>query len=358
MRKTFLILASLWGAVTATHASARDPEEFQYLGETSGTAIRTSVATRQTVADESLPPWLKSALAEQIVTLHDTPCQRRQNLVFQQSGRPTFVATTWSCGDVYRGYLTIHRVSDGNRLSLESSRDGGKFTIVEPSGSEVLPNDAAALFVDEASGGSGYEGYRQHIFRLASKVEDVTPPLRTVWAENIEGKLLVMSSDDRWANFFSGCGQCGPLIPVISVWKDGHLGPACRQYPSLIEARLRDFSQYAAAAEAKGAPPLQVAEYKLNIALLLLQLGRGAEGRAAYESTLVWLQQKGAETGMEADRSRRDWSKRLEDALGPTIAEASQLTDQQCPLTAAHGSDNHPGYKARVDSFRPKNNRP
>lgn len=358
MRKIILVLASLWGTAIATHASARDPEELQYLGETSGSAIRALVVKRQGVADEALPQWLKSTLAEQTATLHDTPCQRRQNLVFQQSEKMAFVATTWSCGDDYRGYLTIHRISDGSLPTLESSREGGKFTIVEPSGSDVLHNDAAVLFVDEASGGSGYEGYRQHIFRLAQKVEDVTPPLRTVWAESIEGKLLVMSSDDRWANFFSGCGQCGPLIPVISVWKDGRFGPACRQYPALIEARLRDFSQYAGDAVAKGAPPLQVAEYKLNIALLLLQLGRGEEGRAAYESTLAWLQQKRERIGMEADRPRRDWSKRLEDVLGPTIAEASQLTDQQCPLTAAHGSDNHPGYKARVDSFRPKNNRP
>lgn len=355
MRKTVLTLTSLWLAAAVTDASARSQEELQYLGETSGTATGSLVAKRHTIADDALPQWLKSTLDKQAVTLHETACKRRQNLVFQQNGKPSFVAATWSCGDDYRGYLTIHRVSGGNRLNLVSSREGGKFTIVEPSGSESLSTDTAMLFVDEASGGSGYEGYQQHIFQLTSTVKEVTPPLRTVWAESLEGKLLVMSSDDRWANFFSGCGQCGPLIPVISVWKDEKFGPACRQYPGVIEARLRDYSQYATDAEAKGAPPLQVAEYKLNVALLLLQLGRGAEGLAAYESTLAWLQQKSMETSNAIGRPLSDWPNRIENALGTTIAKASQLTEQQCPLTAAHSNDSHPGYKARVDSFRPNN---
>lgn len=358
MHKAILILTSLWFAAMATDVSARSQEELQYLGETSGTATVASVAKRHTIPDAALPQWLRSALAKQSGTLYGAACERRQNLVFQRNEIPAFVATAWSCGDDYRGLLTIHRVLRGNGLRLEVRGEGGKFTIVEPSGSVVLPNDAISLFVDEASGGSGYEGYQQHIFRLADTVEDITPPLRTIWAETIDGTLQVMSSDDRWANFFSGCGQCGPLIPVISAWKDGHFSPACRQHPVVIETRLRNYTQYAAEAEARGEFALKVAEYRLNVALLLLQLGRGAEGRAAYENTLAWLRLKSAERGAEADWPRRDWPKRIEEALGTTIAEASLLSDEQCPLTAAHGNGGHPGYKERVDRFRPKANRP
>ncbi|CCG42729.1 exported hypothetical protein [Magnetospirillum molischianum DSM 120] len=344
-----LSLTWLGLSLIGARADGRSAESRQYLGETSGTRLHSSRPRAQAFADSDAPRWLRSALAKQSLTIQDDPCKRRETLIFQHKREPTFVAATWSCGSVYDGYLSIHRVRGGNRLELVYSLQGGELTIVEPSGRDVIPDHAALLFVDEASGGSGYEGYRHHILRLAGDVEDITPPLRTVWSELMDDKLVVMSADDRWANFFYGCGQCGPLIPVISVWMNGHFRESCRIHPEIIEARLNNYIRDAAEAEANGAFILDVAELKLNVALLLLQLGRGADGRAAFDSLLAWLGQKAAEDGTNAD-----WPKRIEAALGSTVAEASQPTELQCPLTAARGKGSHPGFEERVNRFRPK----
>lgn len=220
-------------------------------------------------------------------------------------------------------------------------------TIVAPSGHDVFADGSAALFVDEGSGGSGYDGYSQHIFRLDQGVEEISLPFRTAWADMVDGRLVAMSSDDRWAGYFFGCGQCGPHIPVVSVWEKDRFVPACRQYSGFIESRLRDFLAEVDRRFREKESGDFIADAILNAALLHLQAGHGSVGRKWLDN-LEEAIKRGVGNGV-LNESRLQHFREDFRAIGSEAAASRE----ECPLSSSgRPVGRHPGTDDRNDYFR------
>lgn len=331
-------------------AWARTLEQHQYLGETTGTEVVTWAALPQTLGKNQLSEEQIKALTPVLnITITKPESHHfviQSLLVFQQNGRPTFVAASWTNHHL-NGKLTIDRVTPDNGLERVITEEGAIYEITEPSGQDVFPDHVPALFVDEASGGSGHEGYTQHLYRLDKEVVEVTPPLRTAWIEQREGELMAMSSDDRWGNFFLSCGQCGPLIPVISVWKDGKFHAACRQHPDLIRQRIANGLAQAKKEIAAGdeAPsPLYAADALLSVTLLHLQLGEVGQAKKTYGQLLTLVRTSPL---LQND----SWAKNLKESVEPFFAEAKGNASHACPLLSSDGKGGHRGEEIRANAF-------
>lgn len=343
MRFPFIGAVALCWAIVGSSALARSPQEMQYLGETTGTEISESRSRPHALPPSQWPEELRDALKAFEIEAGRTGCTRRNALAVLRNGAFNVLASTWRCqsGQLF----TLHRLKNG-KLDLVRRLQESYVTLVEPSGMDAFPDHAPALFVDVGSGGSGYEGYGQHVFRVeANGVKEVTPALRTPWVDMVDGSLVAVSSDDRWGNFFRTCGQCGPHLPVLQEWRDGAFRAACKSHPALIEQRIALEDEVAAKAESEG-NELGAIESRLEKALLLLQMGRGGEGRAEYESILARLERS------HDPKIRANWLKAVQDAFTDVVAQAADPTDAQCPLTDAKGPGGHPGAKARADHFR------
>lgn len=343
MRSSFIGAMALYWAIVGGSALARSPQEMQYLGETTGAEISESRSRPHALLPSQWPEELRNALKAFEGEAGRSGCVLRNALAIQRDGAFSVLASTWGCqsGQLF----TLHRLRNG-KLDLVRRLHESSVTLVEPSGMDVFPDRVPALFVDVGSGGSGYEGYGQHVFRVeATGIKEVTPALRTPWVDVVDGSLVAVSSDDRWGNFFRTCGQCGPHLPVIQEWRDGAFRPACKSRPVLIERRIVLEDEVAAKAESEG-DELGVVESRLGKALLFLQMGRGGEGRAAYEDVLARLQHS------HDPKIGAKWLKAVQDAFTDVVAQAAKPTDAQCPLTDAKGAGGHPGAKARADHFR------
>ena len=343
MRSPFIGTVALCWAIIGGSALARSPQEMQYLGETTGTEISESLSRPHALLPSQWPEELRNALKAFEGEARRNGCVLRNALAVQRDGGFSVLASTWGCqsGQLF----TLHRLRNG-KLDLVRRLQEVSVTLVEPSGMDVFPDHVPALFVDVGSGGSGTEGYGQHVFRVeANGIKEVTPALRTPWADMVDGSLVAVSSDDRWGNFFRTCGQCGPHLPVIQEWRDGAFRPACKSRPALIERRIALEDEAAAKAESEG-NELGAIESRLGKALLLLQMGRAGEGRAAYEDVLARLEHS------HDPKIGATWLKTVQDAFTDVVAQAANPTDAQCPLTDAKGAGGHPGAKARADHFR------
>ena len=346
LRLLFLLFPAIM--ILSTAAWARSEEEHHYLGETTGTKVAAWAALPQTLGKSQLSEEQIRALTPVLRDKDKRGYKIESLLVFQQDGVPTYVVASWGNHHL-DGKLTIDRITPQNGLERLITEEGAMYKIAEPSGQDVFPDHVPALFIDEASGGSGHEGYTQHLYRLDKEVVEVTPPLRTPWIEQREGELMAMSSDDRWGNYFLTCGQCGPLIPVISVWKDGAFHPDCRQHPALIRKMIaadlaRAKKELAAGDEAPS--PLYAADALLSVTLLHLQLGEVRQAKQTSGRLLTLVRS----SPLLRDH---DWENGLEEeAVKPFFAEVKRKSSRACPLFSSVGKGGHPGAEERANAFR------
>src|SRR3982751_4878682 len=79
------------------------------------------------------------------------------------------------------------------------------------------------------------------MLRLAPKPGNVAPPGLRVTAieERKEGGATVVGQDDRWANFFFGCGSCGPNVLTFVTLNRGKYSGACRDHKDAYAASIR-----------------------------------------------------------------------------------------------------------------------
>ncbi len=323
--------------MSARPVAARSPEMLQWLGETSGDSVDLSKPRTFALAESEVPAWLNSQLSKQEMETGREACKRRQTLIFRQTDRPRFVAATWDCeGSMYSGLFTLHRIDEKRTLVQIGHMEGGGFRIVEPSGQDIYPDHPALLFVEFASGGSGISGYHLHVFRLDRHVSEVTPEMRTVWAEALDGDVLAASSDGRWdiAPYWR-CSQCVNLIPVIFAWKNGRFIPACQDNPRIIEDRIRLKNSWLETDEAKREMPHIGIETHIETGLLWLQIGRYQEGLASYTKGTASLKALIANTSQDRLGELLEWQKRIIDNIDPFVMKSPKFMERQCPLTAA-----------------------
>lgn len=345
-------------------ASARTEKQRQYLGQTTGTEMPSWAKRAQTLARAEIPADRQGITTPGPAHRGD---KQTQILVYQREGRPSYVVAAWRNDEEWSDYegstVTVDRVTDAGDLKRAAAIEIGAdfINIVEPSGEDVFPDHVPALFVDGSSLSSGFYNYAQHIIRLGDTVQEVTPPLRTAWAEYDHGKLLAMSSDDSWGNFFLSCGQCGPLVPVISEWRDGAFHPACKDHQVLIRKRLASFRRDLRHDQGNG--PYYDADNLLNQTLLLLQLGRTDEARKTYQALQRLARTKlsrpsqaaGSASEVDGESTDPDWSKVLDQAITPLFAAMDEYEKYPCPLSAAASAleaGGHPGAEIRANSFR------
>lgn len=345
-------------------ASARTDKQRQYLGLTTGTEVPSWAKRAQTLARAEIPADRQGITTPGPAHRGD---KRTQILVYQREGRPGYVVAAWRNDEEWSDYegstVTVDRVTDAGDLKRVAAIEiqAPCIKIVEPSGEDVFPDHVPALFVDELSLGSGFEGYTQHIIRLGDTVAEVAPPLRTAWAEYDHGKLLAMSSDDSWGNFFLTCGQCGPLVPVISEWRDGAFHSACKDHQVLIRKRLASFRRDLRHDQGNGS--YYYADNLLNQTLLLLQLGRTSEARKTYQvlqrlmrtELSPPMQMTGSVPKAGGEGTDPDWSQALGHAVTPLFTVMAAYEKYPCPLSAAASVlmvEGHPGAEIRANSFR------
>ncbi|MBI2241139.1 MAG: hypothetical protein HYU59_10100 [Magnetospirillum gryphiswaldense] len=343
MRSWSVVVTVLVGFVCSSLGWARSPDDLLVLGYTTGTEADMSLPRPHVLAETLWPRSLLTAFHDVEKTLGTQDnCSRRKAMAFH-GGR--FLASDWACDD---GQLFIlYRLSNGRLKPLVTVKDF-HVALVEPSGMDVFPDHVPAVFVDVGSGGSGFEGYGQQVFRIeAGGVRDVTPAWRTVWVDLVDGRLVAMSSDDRWANFFRGCGQCPPFIPIVQEWRGGAFRMACKRLPALIDERAADYERMAVDEENR-VQQLNIVEARLNKTLLLLQAGRGVEGLAEFEAVTALLQRN-------IDPQIVDfWQFLIRSTFTDVVARAALPSAAQCPLSATPAAGYSPGLEARAQRFRPK----
>ncbi len=328
------------GSVSVS-AATRTEQEQEYLGDITGVHTPSWAKRVHTLSHAEIP-------ADRADVAHPSPPhdgdQLKQIIVYQRKGQPSYVVAAWRGN--YGGLVSIDKVTKEGKLERAASLgDGEMVAIVDPSGQDVFPDHVPALFLDDASLGSSYQGYRHHILRLGDKVEDVTPPLRTLWADLHKGTLTAMSSDDRWGHFFLPCGQCGPLVPVISEWRDGRFHPVCNKYQEFLHAHLKLARKQASKTDDV---IYNTADALLNATLLQLQLGQPKQARVSYQKLKGLL--GSANTPANENREIRE----LDQSVTPLFAAVDKYQSTPCPLSAAAdaiGANAHPAEKDRVDFF-------
>lgn len=316
---------------------ARSVDDLQILSYTTGVKLDAALVRPHVLAEPQWSPVLRAAVIRLEKQLGGAEgCTRRDVLAFH-GGR--FLASTWVCE--VNQVFAMHRLSQGRLTPILRLQDD-RVSMVEPSGLDVFPDHVPAVFVDVGSGGSGYDGYAQHVFRIESHgVKEVTPDLRTPWVDVVDGRLMAMSSDDRWASFVIGCGQCGPFVPVVQEWRDGAFRTACKTWPKLILDRLDAQDRFIALAEQENFP-LRVMDERLKKALLLLQLGRGAEGGALFDEVMTRLRNEQKQELVAQDP-------RFQRAFTDHVAAAAKNTAAQCPLSESRSMGASPGLTGQVD---------
>jgi len=235
-------------------AEARDRKSLQYLGETGGDEIPLDDMQHRALAYSASerPQWLNRILAK-LQARRGPGAELAQMVLFRQNGKPTYLVLGWrndNSSDDPNNVVEIHRVHvvSQRKVLLHKLWQAGEFSvrIVEPTGHDVYGNGLPAVFIEVGSGGSGYSGYELLVLRLGRTLSSLTPTeyrVRPIIAADLleDGRHALVASDDRWAQYFYGCGQCGPFIPAVFVWRYGRYKPACRDFRRYFQERIALF---------------------------------------------------------------------------------------------------------------------
>jgi len=198
-----------------------------------------------------------------------------------------------------------------------------------PSGAFV--GGAPFLFVGHGPGGSAAQALR--IFKLAGEPIEVTPS----WAGRVERALnsgtSVVVHDERWRRLFAPCEGCGPVIEQVMDWTGIGYRAACSAHAGHFEALLADIAERRGRAPAAIRASLRgLLDFDIAPALGLIQMGRVAEGRAAFIDTIAQARALGAAHFGVRKALFNYWLNTLERHIGPAVKAAR--ADFPCPLTA------------------------
>ncbi|WP_155976130.1 hypothetical protein [Novispirillum itersonii] len=249
-----------------------------------------------------------------------------QAVAIKENGAFSALAVVWRC-DYYTDVLHIYRLKEG-RLELILDNPDGLITIESLTGEDIFPDHAPAFVVDYKSGGSGYEGYRQDLFRVEDLNSDPVLPYIADLIEMKNGQLMAYSIDHRLAGFFDGHYKSGPDIDIIKAWRNGRLEDACKSYPDSIASGIADRED--SLAENSGI--YTVMEVGVTNTLNLLQIGRRAEGVARYKKLLKDI--KEYEDAEAENGTTPHFLLEVHAAFSEVVMRAAQAKTEECPVTA------------------------
>lgn len=203
-----------------------------------------------------------------------------------------------------------------------------------PSGAFV--GGAPFLFVGHGPGGASAQNMR--IFKLAGEPVDVTPD----WAGRVDRALdsgaTVVVRDERWLSLFAPCEGCGPVIDQVMDWTSIGYRAACRAHAPHYEALLDEIAEDRLSATKAARRSLRgLLDFEIAPALGQIQMGRVAEGRAAFERAMTQARVLGAGHYGVRQALFGYWLNTLERHIAPAVAAARP--EFACPLTAWQGSE-------------------
>lgn len=314
--------------------AGRSPEQRQHLGETTGTPVDTSIPRALAYGADDEPPWVAPVLGK-LTTNRPAGYAVVQHLLFRRQGTPTFLAVIWQSDSLFDRKFALYRI-DGTtppRLKIVRELDDAFYEMVEPSGQDIHGDGVAPLFLEQGSGGTSLYGYRLHALKLARSPKNISPSLRPIMVEDLDGDGTweIVASDDRWANFFFPCGQCGPLVPVVYVWRDGAYRMACDRYRPLVRDRIALFAE---PPDFDGWPPRDQARLDMERALLYLQAGDAAAAQGLYRRTVERLR-------LDESEDAKTLLRQVEAGFGPLMKASTALAVRTCPVQAGEGGGHY-----------------
>ncbi len=360
-----LTLSLLVYAVPALAAEpqqpSRTPTQLQYLGENTGRSVADAGLAPYRLALHDLPR--RAGLLRQSLWAEQPKGTRiGQQAWFQRNGRLTHLAILWDLSDAIwpeqgenrlERLLVLHRLSDDGvavRAEKLIQATDEHIRIVEPSGSDPFDEGVGLLFLDFGSGGSDASGYQMAILRLDDQLSDATPSGygRVVLADYLppQGQFAVVAADDRWRGYGLGCGQCGPIVPVVLVRRQGQYEEACAAFPAYYQTRI-GFSQERVSDGSERRSLGDFFDNQVKLILYYAQIGRLVEAQAHYralpkesEAVIAASIRDGRLSLAEADRrqqQRTDLLAALVRDIGPILTSAEAST-RSCRLQSRVGN--------------------
>ena len=230
-------------ALTPTAMGAQSGDEMRRQDITNGSAkpLDPSAADCCETVDSTAnrPNWLPGVL-KKLETAQANKFRIHQHALFKVGDSPRFLAIVWLDRQEGSRWFQIFRVEIGPagkvRMAIQFEDKKELLEIVVLTGTWKDGDGMPSVVLWQGSGGSGYRGYTIRILKLSAGVEDVTPKAlgRPIRVEDLDGdsRFELISSDDRWANFYYGCGACGPRVPIVLERVSDGFQPACRSYMS------------------------------------------------------------------------------------------------------------------------------
>ena len=359
LRFCLLLLLVLFSAVSS---QARSPDQMHYLGENSGEAVDMQGKAKQSfVIDRTdWPRWGEAAVEEGLPK--DSRLQGFMMLGHGGTPDHLLLQNTTAPADVKYSpedeQLNFYRFDYDGRGAKPRLHEIGRlglavYRLIEPSGGDPFGIGRPTLFLDYDEGGTFYGGHAMEMLVLGDQIYDFTPEGfgRVILADDIlaDGRFAVVASDDRWGNYFLPCGQCGPLVPVVVVWRDNDWQEACREFIPYYEQRMAFYRK----APAKDDGPVELPRFlhrRTNLLLNLLQIGRVDEAQAIYDAML----EEGARISQQAQAQEKDQQQlsvlreeaqfldNVRKDIGPLFEVVRAEPKRACGLRAIDSQKRHP----------------
>ena len=323
------------------------------------------------------PKWLDRVLKKLVDT---KPWPIKQRMLFKDiKGRPTFLAVVRSAisrdfpkreaEQVFELYK-VRVITEGNvRLTFHREVRDRYLKIDARSGFDIAGDGRPFLFLHYGHGGSDASNYGARVYTLERSLIDRTPDwagrtARVTGPTKSDSPLLVVS-DDRWANFFHGCGACGPRAIVLMKWNRSTFRPVCRENRDYYLKVIADFwkvdpdkldddffERLANKPTHEFAPFLFYMQDTMDIVLRLLQIGQFEKANKVYETAVAYAR-KNSRQDASTVAFAAEWLDSTEKHFRPVmIAAATEGRNLACPVMAYEGGAPNDGFQERVEYFR------
>lgn len=346
----------LWGAGAAA-VLANERWEYDLAYGYTGDAPTTSPRCCSTAYPKGEEPVWFPRFLERLRQVKGGGHRVHDRLLFKPVLGRQYLAVAWATDWAYRYEIyALRRVGSGTLAKgiIDVKIPGPQFKA--PSGNWA-DDDGAPMLVVGSGEGTFYGSYRINVFRLGKTVRDITPEGfgRPILVQVLHGDSghRIVASDDRWGNFFAGCGGCGPHVPIVLARESGGYRPACREFRAYYDFALQNSKAYLEQ-KASTLSYLDNLELRTTDALDMAQVGDVQDGRKYFQDALAT-----ATKAMEEDEARgMDVT-----YIKPTILAAQKTfsavfdaaighMDAPCPISAIGRTGDHPGAEARSRHFR------
>jgi len=347
-----LLLIQTTGAIAAERPEDEDSFTFMAVPD-SNNWIKGKVTLAKAAFSEGAAPWLPHVLG--ILKKNRPPTfQLEQVGIFQGQRDEKYLALNWHQGkSAQQSRIEFHKIEtvDG-RVRLKFLRRISPFDHVSlhnPSGQVVFPNEPTIAVISHG-GGSLYLNYGLRMIQMKRNTVEITPD----WAGRIvdvvdldkDGVHEVVAMDDRWSHFFSGCGGCGPSVPIVLIRKSGQFHPACKAFKSHYIADIRSTLQFVdkSRREQQHGKGIYVSLYQSlapNV-LSYIQIGAFTAAKKTLGDLVIAAKEEGNPT--HGERAAR--------VFGSLIDKAKENKDYSCVLSATNATPLHDGAIKRIEHFR------